>query len=308
MLFLTKHTWTNIPSFLCSFSFHILSATALAIGVPATVTLSKPFIVAWQQDISEPALSAAQFEMIDAIGSIHNGKKMHPAAGIRSGEYTLTPKVTGQLELQVMVEYAATAMPPLVTTHTINVLAPPIISGDSYESDGLKSDVGSIVGGVVVASITVIAIVIGLIHYTRKRRRNAFPPIDTNKDIDSSIPYPATVPLKRTPVYRPNRIPPAGTMLEKVRRLASARAERLRVRQDLSQEERPLNSNAGSGPTDVNPAIQAQLDLIAQRMNRIEAELAPPDYASRQGSYTSSNGAFAHGGRSTLLGNRLQDV
>ncbi|KAL0566233.1 hypothetical protein V5O48_015783, partial [Marasmius crinis-equi] len=78
-----------------------------------------------------------------------------------------------------------------------------------------------------------------------------------------------------------SQLPPAGTMQGKVRRMAAQTLGLPEIRPSRQQQESTQDDQNMRNPADNE--ILSQLNLMAQRIERLEAEQAPPDYVSFRG-------------------------
>ncbi|KAJ8074238.1 hypothetical protein PM082_012547 [Marasmius tenuissimus] len=298
----------SLASILFGYLIHIVPflprATAFRIETPfpATVTVSQPFVYTWLKEASDSSLDG----YIGVLGTLVALGDLASARDLSRGEYTLTPTMTGEFEL---INHALYGSPEshlesqFTIPQTIFVIASPtgvslsseqrsvprsesesesaptltsskstteaietLVSRDGRSSSNTSSKAPSIIGGVIGAMTLVMAvIVVTLVRRSRRSRRQDFsvtalPPPSLKQPTASALNY-----------------PPAATTQEKIRRTLALGEPYQRTRNIIPSP--AINASAVSNELR-SREIQAQIQIIVERLARLEDELSPPEYVS----------------------------
>ncbi|KAL0569443.1 hypothetical protein V5O48_012521 [Marasmius crinis-equi] len=149
----------------------------------------------------------------------------------------------------------------------------PSPSAETAASRSSEKPIGAIIGGVLGGVAVVIAIAVVLVILLRRRRRKR----RHNISISALFDPPSEPPEEPPKPILPHHIP-AGTSNEKK---GPVMLQWNDISPRAAEGQPQIRYQTDASDTLALAEMRAQFELMAQRMARMEAELGPPDYASR---------------------------
>ncbi|KAL0566612.1 hypothetical protein V5O48_015397 [Marasmius crinis-equi] len=241
-----------------------VNAIRLESPVPATVTVSQPFTFAWQLDDTDPSGGEFLYLFIDSIrGTAAVDDQMVSLSGENHAAFTMTPTATGDYNVVAAIAGARLSNHAAITTYAVNVK----FESREYQSKTPPSAIiGGVIGGIVIITAIFLVIFVQRRNQVRKNHHNF---------AITALPAPSEFSDQTlTRMHSSWGHPHVEAMREK-RRWADRVIDH--GRSDSVQQS--SESQFQSSSTDMSSEYRD----LAERIARLEAEQAPPDYVS---SYT----------------------